>query len=43
MHHRTPPSRCELCVPTIRRTEDGSTEFAHETACPNHPHHTEAL
>lgn len=37
MHHRTPPSRCELCVPIARPAEDGSTEYAHEPTCPNHP------
>lgn len=42
MHHPTPPSRCELCVPTITRTEHTHT-LTHETACPDHPRNLEDL
>ncbi|MBT2538772.1 hypothetical protein [Arthrobacter sp. ISL-69] len=42
----TPPSKCDRCVPTETLASDSgltwTIEAAHQTTCPNHPHHTEA-
>ncbi|MFJ5861505.1 hypothetical protein ACIQCM_08775 [Pseudarthrobacter sp. NPDC092439] len=41
----TPPSACQLCIPTEHHTNDSAllwtVELAHQEICPNHPAKTE--